>query len=131
MRKGLVSILGLILLVGCSKEPGEGGKNTIEGVVIMQEYTESTDQFIIEYPASEERVYIIYGDNAYYADETRTNYDGSFHYEYLYKGDYTIFIYSECLAYPGGAEPLFIDIELKERKEEFVTDTLYIKKYIK
>lgn len=131
MRKGLVGILGLILLIGCSKEAGEGGKNSIEGVIIMQEFTESGDLFVIEYPAAEERVYIIYGDNAYYADETRTNYDGSFRYEYLYKGDYTIFIYSECLACPGGVEPLFVDIELEERREEFVTDTIYVKKYIK
>ncbi|MFT4969730.1 MAG: hypothetical protein ACI9O4_001481, partial [Chitinophagales bacterium] len=29
-----------------------------------------------------------------------------------------------------GVEPVFVDLELKERKEEFVTDTIYVKKYI-
>ena len=130
MRKGLVGILGLIFLVGCSKEPGVGGKNSIEGVIIIEEYIDGTELFVVDYPAPEERVYIIYGDNAYYADETRTNYDGSFRFEYLYKGDYSIFVYSECLACPGGVEPKFMDIELKERKEEFLADTIYIKKYI-
>ncbi len=129
MRNGIIA-LSLLLLVSCSKEPGEGGKNSIEGVIMMQEYTKSTDQFVIEYPAPEERVYIIYGENAYYADETRTNYDGSFLFQYLYKGEYHLFVYSECLACASGVEPIFVDIELKERKEEFVTDTIYVKKYI-
>ena len=49
MRNGIIA-LSLLLLVSCSKEPGEGGKNSIEGVIMMQEYTKSTDQFVIEYP---------------------------------------------------------------------------------
>lgn len=130
MRKVIVALSLVLFLVSCGKQEGEGGKNTITGVVIMQEYTESTNQFVTEYPAPEERVYIIYGDNAYYADETKTNFDGSFRFEYLYKGDYQLFVYSECLACPAGVEPLFVDIELKERKETFVTDTIYVKNYI-
>jgi hypothetical protein len=129
--KKLVSILfGLLLLSACTKEPGEGGKNTITGVIIKEEYTEAGNDFVTSYPALEERVYIIYGDNAVFADETRTNYDGSFRFDYLYKGDYSIFVYSECLACPGGVEPIFIDIELEQRKEIFETDTIYVKKFI-
>lgn len=130
MRKISIIFFSLLLLFACTKEPGEGGKNTIEGVIIKQDYTESTDQFVIEYPAVEERVYIIYGDNAYYADETRTNFDGSFRFDFLYKGEYQIFVYSECLACPGGTEPIFVDIDLEERKQEFITDTIYVKNYI-
>lgn len=131
MKKHL-SLLLLIftLFISCEKQEGEGGKNTITGVVIMQEYTESTNQFIIEYPAIEERVYIIYGDNSYYADETRTNYDGTFQFDYLYKGDYQIFLYSECLACAGDLEVQFYDVELKERKEVYELDTIYIKNYV-
>ena len=129
--KRLVSILfGLLLLSACTKEPGVGGKNTITGVIIKEEYTEAGNDFVTSYPALEERVYIIYGDNAVFADETRTNYDGSFRFDYLYKGDYSIFVYSECLACPGGVEPIFIDIELEQRKEIFETDTIYVKKFI-
>lgn len=130
MRKVISILFAIVLLSACSKEPGEGGKNTITGVIVMEEYTEVSNQFVISYPAPEERVYIIYGDNAIFADETRTNYDGTFRFDYLYKGDYTIFVYSECLACPSGVEPIFVDIELEERKETFKTDTIYIKKFI-
>ena len=130
MKKLILLFASVSLLISCTKEPGEGGKNTIEGVIIMQEYTESTNQFVVEYPAPEERVYIIYGDNAYFADDTRTNYDGTFRFPYLYKGDYHIFVYSECLACPSGQEPIFVDVELKERKETYEMDTIYVKNYI-
>lgn len=129
MRKIVIVGLGLMLMFACSKDPGEGGKNTIEGVIIMQEFSDVNGQFIIDYPALEERVYIIYGDNAYFADETRTNFDGTFRFPFLYKGDYQIFVYSDCLACPSGQEAIFIDVELTERKETFVTDTIFIKKY--
>lgn len=130
MRKIFIVIASVLLLISCGKQEGEGGKNTIKGVIIKQEYTESTNQFVTQYPAPEERVYIIYGDNAYFADEIKTNYDGSFRFEFLYKGDYQLFVYSECLACPAGVEPLFVDIELQERKEIFETDTIYVRKYI-
>lgn len=130
MRKVIIAITGILFLISCGKQEGEGGKNTITGVIITQDYTKTTNQFVTEYPAPEERIYIIYGDNAYYADEIKTNFDGTFRFEYLYKGNYQLFAYSECLACPGGIEPLFFDIELKERKEIFVTDTIYIKNYI-
>ena len=48
MRKGLVGILGLIFLVGCSKEPGVGGKNSIEGVIIIEEYIDGTELFVVD-----------------------------------------------------------------------------------
>jgi hypothetical protein len=130
MKKLMIIAWGFMFLISCSKEPGEGGKNTIQGYVIKQDYTTSTDQFVTEYPALEERVYIVYGDNAYYADETRTHFDGSFEFDFLYKGEYKIFLYSECLACPGGIEPVIVDIELLERKEILELDTIYIKNYI-
>ena len=120
MRKIIITLSAILLLISCAKEEGEGGKNTIKGVIITQEFTESTNQFVTQYPSQEKRVYIIYGDNAYYANEVKTNYDGRFKFDYLYKGDYQLFVYSDCLACPGGVESLFVDVTLKERKEVYV-----------
>lgn len=123
--------LVLILFVSsCSKEEGVGGKNTITGVIIKQDYTASTNQLFNTYPAKEERVYIVYGDKTYYEDETRTNYDGTFRFDYLYKGTYTIFVYSECLACPGESEALFQEIEIDTRKGDAVLDTMFVKNYV-
>lgn len=130
MKKLTILFIAIISLISCAKQEGIGGKNTITGVIIKEEYTESTNQFIKSYPAPEERVYIIYGDNAYFADDTRTNYDGSFRFEYLNKGDYKVFVYSECLACNGTVEAVFTEIKLEERKETFVIDTIFVKKYI-
>jgi len=130
MRKVIIAMASVLFLISCGKQEGEGGKNTITGVIIKEEWTKNTNQFVTEYPASEERIYIIYGDNAYFANEVKTNYDGSFRFEFLYKGDYQIFVYSECLACPGGVEPLFVDIKLTQHKEIYVIDTLLIRKYI-
>jgi hypothetical protein len=130
MRKVIINLFVVFVLVSCGREAGEGGKNTITGVIVKQEFTKSTDQFVVEYLAPEERIYIIYGDNAFFADEVKTNYDGTFRFDFLYKGTYHLFVYSECLPCPSGVEPIFIDVELTDRKEVFETDTIYIREYI-
>ena len=49
------------------------------------------------YYHADEEVYIIYGDeDNYYDDSYETSFDGSFRFENLRKGTYTVFIYSDC-----------------------------------
>lgn len=120
----------LLFVSSCSKDEGVGGKNTITGIIIKQDYTASTNQLFSSYPAQEERVYIVYGDKTYFEDETRTNYDGTFRFDYLYKGKYTVFVYSECLACPGETEALLYEIDFDTRKGEHALDTIYIKNYV-
>lgn len=87
----------LLVLSGCSKEPGEGGKAEIRGTIYQQEYNENTGQPIGEpVPVGEHRVYIVYGDGAYYDDDVRTGPDGKFRFPWLRKGSYKVYTYSEC-----------------------------------
>ncbi|MGB1247539.1 MAG: hypothetical protein ACPG4Z_01545 [Chitinophagales bacterium] len=119
-----------ILLFSCSKEEGVGGKNTITGVVMVQERHELSDVIVAEYPATEDRVYIVYGEDSYYSDEARTNYDGSYRFEYLYGGSYSVFAYSECKICDAGTVPIIIPAELSGKKDEVVLDTIFAIKYV-
>ena len=103
MKKGFIFISVLLFLAGCDKPAGEGGTASIVGKVKVmdlehfdlpgQEHIDTSDI----YYAADKRVYIIYGDqDVVYDDSFDTSWDGSFRFEHLRKGKYTLFVYSEC-----------------------------------
>lgn len=86
----LFSFFCLINFSACTKEEGEGGKATIAGTL----YKIKSDGIERQ---SDEAVYIIYGgEGTNYDDDVKTSYDGSFRFEYLREGNYTIFAYTDC-----------------------------------
>ena len=104
MKKLLLLTLSLNLLFACKKEAGEGGTSSINGKIVAYELrhfdvpgsNQSVDTLDYYYQA-DERVYIIYGDeDNLYDDSYETSFDGSFSFENLRKGKYTVFVYSEC-----------------------------------
>jgi len=103
MRKVLFSLACIVCLltISCEKEEGVGGTSTITGKVKVREYNGNFTYLIGEYYAGDEDVYIIYGDDAVYGDKFTTNYDGTYRFDYLREGTYTIFAYSkDSAAYP-------------------------------
>ena len=129
MRLTLSLFLVLTLLFqSCSKDEGVGGLATLEGKVFIQEFNGS-GIMVAEYYAPEERVYIVYGNNEIYDDETRTHYDGGFRFEYLRKGIYTIFAYSDCPTCPGETEAIMQTVEINDRKATITMEDLVIAKY--
>ena len=104
MKKTLLITAIAIVFLACQKEAGEGGTSSITGKVITYELShfdvpgtnQRVDTLRYYYHADEE-VYIIYGDeDNYYDDSYETSFDGSFRFENLRKGMYTVFIYSDC-----------------------------------
>ena len=104
MKKLLLIALTLNLLFACQKEAGEGGTSSIIGKVITYEIShfdvpganQSVDTLGYYYQTDEE-VYIIYGnEDNLYDDSYETSFDGSFRFENLRKGKYTLFMYSDC-----------------------------------
>lgn len=96
-------ILGIgvlfFLLNSCAKE-GEGGTAALEGKIMVRLIKESsvgTLDTLTTYEAQDEKVFIVYGDNASFDDDSRTSFNGNYKFDYLYKGNYTIFAYSECI----------------------------------
>lgn len=98
------AILLIILssVYSCKKVEGQGGSSEIIGKVIIREL-DGLGNPIEEYPAQDERVYIIYGDdNTIYDDDFDTSFDGSFRFQFLTKGTYTLFVYEDCNSCPSG-----------------------------
>lgn len=123
----MVSILGIIIS-GCKKEPGEGGRAKIRGKVYCKNYNSEFTVLINEYYAPGENVYIIYGDNTTVGDNVKTSSDGSFEFPYLRKGKYKIFAVSKDTTSPGltGEVSVIKEIEIKSKKETVIVPDLVI-----
>ena len=82
-----------------------------------QRYNPSTNQPIGQpYVLAEARVYIIYGDGAFHDDDVNTGPDGRFHFPWLRKGDYTVYVISECPQYSGCTFAVSATAEIGDRK---------------
>jgi len=91
----IITGLFLIASLSCNKDEGVGGTATIRGRVLINDYNDDFSILLSEHSAAEEDVYIIYGDDKTFGDQVETNYDGTFEFDYLLPGDYSVFIYSE------------------------------------
>ncbi len=117
-------VLALGTLVGCSKQAGEGGTAVLTGKIFARDYVDGwlVDSFYVP----DERVYIMYGNSSIYDDDTRTHYDGSYRFNYLYPGDYTIFAYSECASCPSGKEAIKKTVTITKEGEIVHVDDIKI-----
>ena len=94
--KIVYSIILLIAfnLASCEKAEGPGGTSSISGKIWVEDYTSDFTILKAEYWAEEEDVYIIYGNDTIHSDKNITSFDGSYWFQYLNKGTYTIYAYS-------------------------------------
>ena len=118
-------VLMILMMASCTKGPGEGGTSTIKGKVFVRDFNGS-GQLQGEYYGVEERVYIIYGDEDFYGNDTRTSFDGTYEFQYLKKGLYTIFAYTECDTCLSGLAPVFINAEITENHATVELEDLVI-----
>jgi hypothetical protein len=120
-------ILGVILLAcSCKQEEGKGGTSIIKGKVYVMNYN-SSGELVGQYYGAEEHVYIIYGDAAYYGDDLKTNYDGTYEFDYLHKGSYSIYAYSKCDTCESGQEPVIINTEIDKNHSTSILPDLVIR----
>ena len=112
---------------GCKKGSGEGGTSTIKGKIYVMNYNGS-GQLVSQYYGQEERVYIIYGDADFYGNDTRTSYDGTYEFDYLRKGSYTIFAYSDCDTCASGSEAVLLPAEITKNNSMVDLPDLVVKR---
>lgn len=95
----LLSLTVLLFgLNGCKKYEGVGGRSKITGKLTINEklYINGVLSQTVSYPAATEDVYITYGtQDSIFDDKIECNYDGSFSFDYLFPGTYTVFAYNE------------------------------------
>ena len=84
----------------------QGKDNTTEGTT----FTEG--------PIVDNRVYLMYGDDAFYSEDTRSDAEGNYQFRNLNRGDYTVFAYSIDTLNPD-SEPVAVmhSVIINERKE--------------
>lgn len=124
---GLVFIAFALSFSSCQKE-GEGGTATIKGKVYAKNY-DALGNLISEFYAPDEDVYIIYGSgSSFHDDRYTTTFDGSFRFQYLTKGEYTVFVYSDCDTCASGLETVSQTIQITANGEDVVLDDLQIRK---
>ena len=87
--------------MACDKPAGEGGTSIIEGQVykiftFQNPTTGAWDTTYFQLDAGRD-VFIIYADNKaeLYDDKFDTDFNGKYHFEYLRKGEYTIYTYAD------------------------------------
>ncbi len=116
----------MLFFTACNKEPGEGGTSSINGKVWVVDLNASGDT-IAQYYAMDQDVYIIYGeDTQTYADKFSTSLDGSFSFNYLTPGKYTVFAYSKCDLCDSGQNAVSTTVEITEKKQTITMDDIVI-----
>lgn len=130
----LLIVISVFFFVSCEKE-GKGGSAIIEGKIEVRLINKITLDTLTTYLAPDEKVYIIYGENETFDDDTRTTHNGKFQFNYLYKGDYTIYAYSECILHldscPAEIKAEIKKITINSNKETINIPSIIINKYFK
>lgn len=125
----ITCIIGSFFIISaCTKYEGPGGSSSIKGVLMTEEYN-SSDSLLQEYPKANEDIYIIYGEgNSVYSDKVSSSYDGSFRFDYLEKGNYSIYVYEDCATCPDGQQARLIATEISKSKSTVDLGTIGVKK---
>ncbi|WP_395632971.1 hypothetical protein [Flavobacterium sp.] len=83
------------VLSSCSHDEGYGGLATIKGKVYGKNYN-SNEVLVNEGYLGGVKVYISKHGDPDYFDSMDSAYDGSFKFDYLYKGTYDLWVYGDC-----------------------------------
>ena len=101
MRNLLIICAIAFGFTACEKQSGEGGTSVIEGQVykiftFQNPTTGAWDTSYFQLDAGRD-VFIIYSNDytELYDDKFDTDYNGKYHFEYLRKGEYTIYTYAD------------------------------------
>lgn len=125
VRISLIVPLILLLLNACKKEEGFGGLASIKGKVYAYDYNNS-GVLISEGYVGDIEVYIAAHGQSEIIERLRTSYDGSFEIKALRKGNYDVWVYSDCDLCPNGIEPIVQNVTLNEKKSKVELDVFEI-----
>ena len=124
MKRVFAGLLSLLMLASCNLHEGEGGTGTVRGYVKLVQHPDDDYQLATDtVNAAKTDVFIVYGDEDFYGDDTETNPDGLYQFEYLTPGKYTVFAYSTL---PTGEKVPVSETVTLERGSVAQVPTLYI-----
>lgn len=92
---GLSSMAVLLFLAivssSCEKTEGRGGTGSISGMLMEYFYNDDYSSLILQKPAVDEEIFILYGEEESVGDRVVTGASGEFRFNYLYPGTYYIY----------------------------------------
>lgn len=126
IRVSFVICVICLFFLSCQNQPGEGGKASIQGKVYVKDFNGNCTVLLDSFYGIDEEVFIIAGGDPSYFDRVRTGPDGTFWFPYLRKGKYEVYALSEPCNVSGELEAVSIQVEIKDRKEEIVTEDIVV-----
>jgi len=124
---GLIALLSII--TACKKEEGDGGMATIKGNVWVRDWDKNFNLIMYEHLGLDEDVFIVYGDQNGYGDKVSTDLNGNFQFNFLRKGNYTIYALSDTLqssTVSYNQFPVVAKIEITDKKQVVDIGTLTV-----
>ena len=126
-RQIFLILFPFFVFLSCNNGEGLGGSSSLEGYVYNIVHYDNNFSFIKDtLPAAKQDVYLIFGDDAYFGDDVETDKDGLFRFDYLRKGNYTVYAYSEYANMEGGKERKAVMREVKVGGGLNRVDTIFI-----
>ncbi len=140
MKSNLFSILSILLLVGvfaaCKKQEGTGGTSSISGNVVADIIfnNKNGDTLGVNQKLANANVYICYGSDSIPSDNVKTNFNGTYRFDYLQKGTYTLYVLSDNIVpstiYPATNFQLYTvikkQIEVTDRNKNVDAGTFHM-----
>jgi len=122
-------IIVAFVAVSCSKTEGPGGTSSLNGKVLVYDINGLGDTIGEPYYAMDQDVFLIYGESDdTYDDKFATSFDGSYRFDYLTPGKYTVFTYSRCDTCNDGTTVVKKSIEITANKSTNPVSDLIILK---
>jgi len=119
-----IVVLSSFMLSSCEKEEGYGGLASISGKVYAHEFDKNgkeTEGYI-----GEVVVYLGTESSSEIIDRIRTKHDGSYKFNMLRKGEYEVWVYSDCNNCPGGQKPEIQKVKIDSKKSHVELDDFVI-----
>lgn len=115
----IICFLPLSTISSCTKEPGEGGLASISGKVFAHDYDKQGNLKAEGY-VGEIRVYISVEGSSELLDDVRTQYDGSYEFPFLRKGNYQLWVFTQCDSCVNDQMPVVQKASITERKQRVI-----------
>lgn len=124
-NKLLLLFIGVAFMSACTKGPGEGGRASIKGTVFARNYSNAfniTDSGLI----GGQKVYIKYGDEPGISDDTDTDQNGEFYFNFLREGKYTLIVYSKVLVNNTLDSAIVTKVDITSKNQQVVVPQINI-----
>lgn len=116
LKQFIIVFFGLCFFTSCAKQEGDGGLASIRGKVFGYD---TNSEGIVKDSAylGDAKVYLSYGDHAWFDDQATTSSTGDYAFNGLNIGNYTITVYSECAQCIFNQKAIVVQTSITEAKE--------------